>query len=276
MCRSFYNLVLLACCFAAVSCNIGIAPVETFPTVITAEDQLAPSVRLSNDRFPNLVNLDHLQLSAEQRAASTIQSYQRRGTAVHQNNSPEPDFQRLLRLFKTVKASTHLAKTELSPVLVEDPSFQAYTLGGVDIVFHHPVVTELTNDELAFVIAHEIAHLALNHVGQTISRDIINTADPQDARRQGDFFSISNEQDADMLALVYVNLAGFDGFAAARIFARMSKDNAAGKYDLFAATHPQTQDRSDRLHQLAKRFTAQSGAYQQRNLLNCNPLFCND
>ena len=275
MSRSTPALLILISCIGLSSCNVGISPVETYPTVLTPNQETLNELRVSSVTFPNLIPQDKLQAGANERSEELVQEFQWRGVAVHQEGSTHPAYQRLMRLFNKVAAVTHLANTNFDVILIDDSTFNAYTLGGLEVIFHRRIVDSLTDDELAFIIAHEIAHIALNHVAQTISRDITNLDKPGEVRRYGDFFSISNEQDADRLALVYVNLAGFDGLAAGDIFDQISKDKQTDKYDLFEATHPQPKDRADKLRQLARYFESQAGAYPKHNLLSCNPLYCN-
>jgi beta-barrel assembly-enhancing protease len=99
------------------------------------------------------------------------------------------------------------------------------------------------DDELAFVIAHEMAHNILRHPAwlKEIGRSARNIRD--------------TEEQADTLAIKLMIAAGFDPHAAARFWARFGRKTGAGIFS--DGTHLRTRARVELLEQLATQYTAQ-------------------
>jgi beta-barrel assembly-enhancing protease len=97
------------------------------------------------------------------------------------------------------------------------------------------------DSELAFIIAHEMAHNALGH--------------PQMLRAQGRKASrvLATEIEADKLAVRLMHAAGFDAFAAARFWTRFGKKTGAGIFS--DGTHQRTKNRVRTLESEARMLT---------------------
>lgn len=122
---------------------------------------------------------------------------------------------------------------------VGDPEWNASCMAGGKIcvkagLFYGPAAIQ-TDDELAAVIGHEIAHALLFH----IKRD----KDYEKQRSEWGFgddkrtaYSRATETEADKVGLTLMILAGYDGNAAADIWEKMA--TTRGYYDEFNASHP--------------------------------------
>lgn len=122
------------------------------------------------------------------------------------------------------------------------------------------LVKKGNDDELAAVLAHEIAHATARHVTEAISRNvtiatlgqiatsIISTSSTtggnifQQIFSQGfnvfvPTYSRTNEHEADRIGLFYMAKAGYDPRAAVRLWARAAKESKGDRSSLYA-THP--------------------------------------
>ena len=127
---------------------------------------------------------------------------------------------------------------------------------------------DLTDDELAQVMAHEVSHALLNHGAERASVGLVvellgaavqatgRTAYDQDMRRLGADVATSlawqlpnsrgAEAEADSVGIELAARAGFDPSAAVTLWTKMSADGSTSKFDWFD-THPATPKRIEAL-----------------------------
>lgn len=167
-------------------------------------------------------------------------------------------YQRILRIFDRLQQVSHLSEERWTPVLIEDNSWNAFTTGGTYFVIFSGLERELRDDnELAQVIAHEMAHTAANHPFEMNSFLQLNAlAGSKSASRQSfqAAFTHENEREADRLGILYCALAGFDPFAASRIWQRMTQQS--GNDAAFIHTHPMNSQRQQEAQQTAGKVVA--------------------
>ena len=70
---------------------------------------------------------------------------------------------RVSRIAERVLAVSHLRNERWSFVLVNDPEFNAFVTGGSVLFINRGAVENHSNDEIAAIIGHEIAHVTANH-----------------------------------------------------------------------------------------------------------------
>jgi len=105
----------------------------------------------------------------------------------------------------------------------------------------------ISDDELAFVIAHEIAHNALEHSQATRLKSALDgflaatTGEPKPATPLSVRRSL--EAQADYVGMHIVARAGFDVRAAGDFWRRLIRVSATGTGSHFMLTHPDTPDR---------------------------------
>jgi len=241
---------------------------------------VGPTLLIDADKAPpysqklNLVSINTVLESSKLAVAEKLAGYQRLGMDVHLPGSSDPHYQRLEMVFSTVHYSSHLSDQKLFPILIERPEFQAYTMGGREIIFYRGLIEMLSDDELAFVIGHELAHIAIGHIGQKRSRDVVNVPLAESQNRYGDFFSIANEEEADLLAIIYSYRAGYSPHAAVNMWSKLSSEDKPALYDLFTATHPSVKNRAALLATVVNNFDKTIGDYDAASLLVCNPIYC--
>jgi len=158
-----------------------------------------------------------------------------RGAAV---DPPGERLRRVRARFAELVAVAHRPQLPWTVHLVEDPAPNAFTAGGGLVVLQSGLFdagwldTEdgdaraaHGDDALAAVLAHEIAHVALLHpplrvtwlgVGGVVSPD---AQDPYYRAA----YTHEQEAEADRLSVLYLALAGFDPFAAPRLWARVAE-----------------------------------------------------
>ena len=127
---------------------------------------------------------------------------------------------------------------------VGDPAWNASCMAGGKIcvnagLFYGPAAIQ-TDDELAAVIGHEIAHALLFHRKRKIDNEEYRSEWSSILFGFGDdkktAYSRAMETEADKVGLTLMILAGYDGNAAADIWEK--KATTRGYYDEFNASHP--------------------------------------
>lgn len=133
--------------------------------------------------------------------------------------------------------------------------FNAAALPGGHIVVFRGALEELENaEELAGIVAHEIAHVQQRHVAEAMVRELgigalIRTfAGDIGANAQqlvGLSYTRSNEAEADKAAIAMLRRADVDPRPTARLFDRLAKDNDDGIPVIeFLESHPGTAGRA--------------------------------
>lgn len=155
-------------------------------------------------------------------------------------------YQRLVGIFDRVHRVSHLKDERWQPVLIDRPEFNAFTTGGTYIVVHLGLMQQLEDEEVAAVVAHEIAHTVANHAFEAQTHQTVATLAGSGSARRDSYqaaFTHENEREADRIGVLYCALAGFDPMAASRIWERQYKQqgNARG---LFFHTHPVNSERA--------------------------------
>jgi len=179
------------------------------------------------------------------------------------------DYQRLVRVFDRIHHVSHLSKERWEPILIDRDSFNAFTTGGTFIVVHDGLMKQLkSDDELAAVLGHEIAHTVANHVFERQTHQMTTLITGSSAARQGSYqaaFTHESEIEADEVGILYAALAGFDPYAASRIWARQYQQQGSAR-GLFFHDHPVNKERAA----LTRKVADKVKAYYRRNQQNPN------
>jgi len=135
--------------------------------------------------------------------------------------------------------------------------FNAAALPGQHIVVFKGAVTETQNaDELAGIVAHEIAHVRRRHVTEALIRElgigalIRLFAGDIGANAQSIValsYTREHEREADADAIVMLKRAGISPKPTADLFGRLSDEHGSGEFQAeFLNSHPLTADRARR------------------------------
>jgi Zn-dependent protease with chaperone function len=268
--------ILPVICLAGLSACV-VEPAKPYTALASPDDIRQRTDTVTNLPVLNLIPRADQREQGDSAAATNLVGYRRQGYDVFDANNAQQDprFDRVLEIFTKVQARSHLADEDLRPVLVERDEFQAYTNGGTVIIFYTGLTETLSEDALAMVIGHEIAHLAAGHVAEQSSRDLVNTdnhAGLGGASLLGSY-SIGNEHEADAVGMVYAALAGYDPGAAAAIWKALSV-NGDDRLKMFNHSHPSDSERARVLAEQAVLAQELRGAENWQNLRDCNPIYC--
>jgi predicted Zn-dependent protease len=206
-------------------------------------------------------------------------------------------FEYLENLIYSLLTHSQLQDRRVEIVIVDNPTINAFAVPGGVIGIHNGLMSYAqTEDELATVLAHEIAHLSQRHFSRgvefqktqqplalagmlaglilmaTVGGDAgmaalsATQAASQDAALR---YSRSNEQEADRVGMQTMVAAGMDPHAAPAMFERMlaaSRYSSSEKIPEFLRTHPLSESRisdtSNRARQYPKQIRPISLDYQ--------------
>ncbi len=162
-------------------------------------------------------------------------------------------FDRILRIFKKVHSVSHLRDEQWQPILLAGDEFNAFTTGGTYIVIYSGLEKELRDDaELANVIAHEIAHVVANHVGEGQAFQTMNALVGSSTAGRNSFqaaFTHKDEEEADKVGILYCALAGYDPYAGSRVWERMHE--IYGSRAGIVQDHPMNLERAENTKRIA-------------------------
>jgi predicted Zn-dependent protease len=146
--------------------------------------------------------------------------------------------------------------------VVSSKAINAFCMPGGKIAFFTGIITtlQLTDDEVAVIMGHEIAHALLEHgrarmseqvlksVGVTVAAMVLNLGQISASvlSRAADLavslpFSRQHETDADLVGMELAARAGYDPRAAANVWRKMSKlaeRSGSAQPPPFLSTHP--------------------------------------
>jgi beta-barrel assembly-enhancing protease len=169
------------------------------------------------------------------------------------------------------------AQYPYSAKVVNAPEINAFSLPGGPLYLHRGLIEAAQNEgELAGVIAHEMAHIALRHgtshvsnayLGQTglgllggllgrkstTAMNIVNSVGGVGLNAAFLKFSRDDEYEADRAGALMMAEAGYSPFAMADFFARLRQEQGSNpsKLEQFFSSHPPSADRETRIRQLA-------------------------
>ena len=155
--------------------------------------------------------------------------------------------------------------------VISSNELNAFCMPGGKIVFYSGLIKQLnlTDDEIAVVMGHEIAHALREHSREQVSQaiaaqsaigigaallglgegsaDLANTAyEALIATR----FSRLDESEADRIGLELTARAGYDPRAGVTLWQKMMKANQGGRPPEFLSTHPAESNRIEQIQAL--------------------------
>lgn len=204
----------------------------------------------------------------------SIISFEQMKTELRVSNDPVYNemLQRIgFRLSQEVFSEVPLAEWEF--VVFDSPEVNAFAMPGGKVGIYEGLFKIVkTEDELASVIAHEIAHVTARHTHERFSQAMLTSAGGtvlQVATLGSGIGGIgydgimglygmgasvntiawdrAKETEADKIGLIYMARAGYDPEAAITVMERMA-ELSFGKPDPWYSTHPSSEDRLNALH----------------------------
>lgn len=217
-------------------------------------------------RLRHLVPAQELEQAASQQYAELLQQAKSKGTLVP---ASDPQVQRLQRIARSLIPQTatwnpRAKDWKWEVALIRSDDVNAFCMPGGKIAFFTGILNQLklTDDELAMVMGHEMAHALREHsreqlaknsatsLGISLGAQLLGLGDMGNyaARLGGQLlslrFSRSDESDADLVGLEIAARAGYNPQAAVTLWEKMGKLTGNNGNGLsFLSTHPSGPDR---------------------------------
>lgn len=196
--------------------------------------------RVTGERSLNFYNrADQIVKSNSEVEKLLAQNYTSQGKPLNDQLDLE-GYKRLQAVFKRVHQVSHMRDEDWDVILIPEASFNAFVTGGTYVIVHQGLLKELkSDDELAYVIGHEISHVAADHVYESQSYNTSAMLAGSKSVQRGSFqsaFTHENEEEADMIGLLYSTLAGYNPEKAASSWERMG--DKYGYHATTYSTHP--------------------------------------
>jgi len=170
--------------------------------------------------------------------------------------------------------------------IVDTPDFNAFAVPGGFVYVHRGLLEKVNSeDELASVMAHEIAHVAARHSASQISKNqVLNigilAASVATGGAIDNFgslvnigsvmafskFSRDDEREADRFGLKYMTKAGYNPEASIGVMKQIQalETGNSGSLDIWFMSHPPTAERITTLNQEIKALSAKDPGLLQR------------
>ena len=167
-------------------------------------------------------------------------------------------------------------KDKVKYAVIDYEDFNALAFGGGYFVVFTGLMKQTNDDELAYVIAHELAHNTAGHIEESFFLKAKDVFGDKPTQEYATSFTNVNEQEADRIAIIYTALAGFDPRGSATIW---EKQFQGIEQYAFYRSHPANPQRvkSNRhaANLVMKHFTRGVVNPNTEEVLKCNELFCN-
>ena len=190
----------------------------------------------------------------------------------------DPEFIRVKTIVDRLIDASHYRnhKEKVKYAVIDYEDFNALAFGGGYFVVFTGLMNQTNDDELAYVIAHELAHNTAGHIEESFFLKAKDVFGDKPTQEYATSFTNINEQEADRIAIVYTALAGFDPRGSATVW---EKQFQGIEQYAFYRSHPANPKRV-RANRYAsnlvmKHFTRGVVNPNTAKVLKCNELFCN-
>lgn len=237
----------------------------------------------SASRLRHLVPAEQLEQSAAQQYAQLLQQARAKGALVPDGDAQVQRLQAIARRLIpfTPPWNERARQWQWQVALIRSDEINAFCMPGGKIAFFTGILDKLrlTDDEVAMVMGHEMAHALREHareqlaknsatgIGLSLGAQLLGLGDLGNyaARLGGQLlslnFSRSDETDADLVGLEIAARAGFNPQAAVRLWEKMGTATGSNGQGLnFLSTHPSG---PQRIRQLQANVPKVQGLYEQ-------------
>ena len=257
--------------------------IQSFVTVLVSACLL---VACANTSRPGVVGVERSQfmmISAAQIERISASSFEQQAKAAQKKNiliTSGPQYERLKTIANRLIPQTAVFRDDTHSwnwglQLIDSPLVNATCAPGGRITFYSGIINKLnlTDDEIAAIMGHEIAHAVREHgrerVSQAMAQNVIanvalaaagaGSAQSIDAANQIMQYvlvlpnSRQNEKEADAIGLEIAARGGYDPRAAITLWEKMSKESKGKNPPEFLSTHPSNENRIKELSALLPR-----------------------
>ncbi len=234
-------------------------------------------VACSNTSRPGVVGVQRSQfmmISAAQIDRMSAISFEQQAKAAQKKNiliTSGPQYERLKTIANRLIPQTAVFRDDTRGwnwglQLIDSPIVNATCAPGGRITFYTGIINKLnlTDDEIAAIMGHEIAHAVREHgreqVSQALAQNLISSVALLRQRGAGSAQSIDaanqimqyvmvlpnsrqNEKEADAIGLELAARGGYDPRAAITLWEKMSKESKGKNPPEFLSTHPSNENR---------------------------------
>ena len=221
-------------------------------------------------------NEKHYRKQGQKSLNLILRKAKKDGVKVFSTDAPE--YIRVKRIVDRLVDASHYRnhKDKVKYEVIDYEDFNALAFGGGYFVVFSGLLEKTNDDELAYVIAHELAHNTAGHIEETYFLKIKDVFGDKPSGAYSTSFTNINEQEADRIAIVYTALAGFDPRGSATIW---EKQFQGIEQYAFYRSHPANPQRvkANRFasNKVMKYFTKGVVNSDVEKILKCNELFCN-
>ena len=189
----------------------------------------------------------------------------------------DPQFIRVKNIVDRLVDASHYRKhkDKVKYAVIDVNEFQALAFGGGYFVVFTGLMNQTNDDELAFVIAHELAHNTAGHIEESYFLKLKDVFGDKPSTGYSKSFTNVMEQEADRIAIIYTALAGYDPRGGATIWEK--RPSSIQDY-AFYRTHPPNDQRAKAVRYASSKIMKY---YKQgivnpsvEKILQCNELFC--
>ncbi len=257
--------------------------IQSFVAVLASACLL---VACANTSRPGVVGVERSQfmmISASQIDRISASSFEQQAKAAQKKNiliTSGPQYERLKTIANRLIPQTAVFRDDTHSwnwglQLIDSPMVNATCAPGGRITFYTGIINKLnlTDDELAAIMGHEIAHAVREHgreqVSQALAQNVLSnvalaaagagSAQSIDAANQIMQYvlvlpnSRQNEKEADAIGLEIAARGGYDPRAAITLWEKMSKESKGKNPPEFLSTHPSNENRIKELSALMPR-----------------------
>lgn len=253
-------------------------------SIFMAALMLAGTVSCAKDLVTGRKTLNFYNIESEPRFGKQVLDAQRKGLKsknrkLDREADPE-EYERIQRIVARIAPVTHYPQFPYEAHLAQVNVVNAWCAPGGKIMVYtglwdpkKGLVEKGNEEQLAAVLAHEIAHANARHVTEAISRNMtillagtaVQTAihaggSAQGANLFGEVFadgmnlyipsySRSNEFEADRVGLFYMAKAGYDPREAVKLWKKAAKQKKGDRTSIYAS-HPSSGARARELEKL--------------------------
>ena len=257
--------------------------IQSFVTVLVSTCLLVACTSTSRPGVVGVERSQFMMISAAQIERISASSFEQQAKAAQKKNiliASGPQYERLKTIANRLIPQTAVFRDDTHSwnwglQLIDSPLVNATCAPGGRITFYSGIINKLnlTDDEIAAIMGHEIAHAVREHgrerVSQAMAQNVIanvalaaagaGSAQSIDAANQIMQYvlvlpnSRQNETEADAIGLEIAARGGYDPRAAITLWEKMSKESKGKNPPEFLSTHPSNENRIKELSALMPR-----------------------